>query len=100
MKKVSDELKEKENKIVTTAYEIALIKQDIALGVVDAISEIIKQESNTKMSKEEIADKVFDAIKDIPNGEIEEYIKAKIKEKPKLKLKIEKKIISKIKDNT
>jgi len=97
-KKVIDELKKQEKEIVIDAYKIALIKQDIALNIVDAIDEIMQIESNTRMSKEKIADKVFQEIKEIPNEEIERYIKGSLKEKPEIKLKIEKKIISKIRN--
>jgi galactose-1-phosphate uridylyltransferase len=96
--RVLDELKKQEKDIVIDAYKIALIKQDIALGIVDTILEVMQMESNTKLSKEKIADKVFQEIKEISNEEIERYIKSNLKDKPKIKLKIEKRIINKIRN--
>jgi len=97
MKKVDDVLKKHEKKIIKDSYKIALAKQDIALNVIESICKVFEQESPRKFSKEEIADRVFQEIKKIPNEKIQKYIGAKLEDKPKLKLKIEKQVIRKIK---
>ncbi len=97
MKQIFRALKKHEKEIITQSYKIALIKQDIVLGIIDAINEVIKEESSAKISNEEIAEKLFDLIKSIPNEEIEKYMQADIEEKPKIKLRIEQQILKKLK---
>jgi hypothetical protein len=96
MKNIQESLKKQEKKIVTTAYEIALAKQDIALGLIDAISEVFKRDSPRKFSKEEIADLIFQKVKELTNNEVMQYLNAGKQEKYKLRLKIEKKVMNSI----
>lgn len=93
---IKENLKKEEKKIVTDAYAIALEKQDIALSIVETMKTVFDREAPRKISKEEIADKVFKEIKNVTNEEITEYMNADKKEQPKLRLKIEKNIINNI----
>lgn len=98
MKELKEYLEKNEKKIVTDAYKIALAKQDIALGLIDVIKEIIKKESPKEFSNERIADLVFKKVKEIPNEKIQEYLKSNKEKKYIIRLKIEKEIMSKIKN--
>nr|MCK4929817.1 hypothetical protein [Nanoarchaeota archaeon] len=82
-----------EKDIITDAYKIALAKQDIALGIIESTREVLIEESPKKYSKEKIADIVFQKVKEIPNKEITNYLKADKKDQVKIRLKIEKKIL-------
>lgn len=93
MNNVGTKLKEHEGEILTQSYKIALIKQDIALNLIDVIKEIIEREHVVKIPKEKIADMVFNELKNIPNSEIEKYMGADLQNKPKIKLKIERRVL-------
>mgnify|MGYP001558566188 FL=1 len=93
---LKDELKRKEKEIVVDAYKITLAKQDIALGLVESVKETFKGTSNKKINNEEIADLLFEKIKEIPNKEIMQYLQSEETKRVKLRLKIEKRIIESI----
>jgi hypothetical protein len=99
MNKIINKLKKEEKKIVSTAYKIALVKQDIALNVTEALLKVFDQESPKKFSKEEIANRVFEEAKKIPNKEVEKYVAAPIEEKINIRLRLEKKIIENLRKN-
>jgi hypothetical protein len=93
MEDIINRLKEKEGKIVSDAYKIAIVKQDIALGLIESIKEILSKGSPIKFSDEQIADKIFEKVKKIPNKDIQIYIQADKRKKKDLRLKIEKRLI-------